>query len=240
MKNRSTAVIRNARNARKIARLEALGYEILAAPSIEFRSRELSLKELADLASPGVYDCVIFGDERAVESFQEIAEESSIDIYGYDEPTIVAIGEPVADRLRFLQLHADVIPSRIDPASVFESISAYFEGGRSLEDSSFLVAATVGTTRIPMGSLRAAGAEADTVFFSEIEVVKQNDLAKMKALVIGGGIDLVYFGSTYDVFEVEVLATCSLDLFEGGARAVCSDELTLAALGEAGLEAEMI
>ncbi|MCO6510577.1 MAG: uroporphyrinogen-III synthase [Aridibacter famidurans] len=240
MKNNTIAVLGGDRNTRYAERLRGLGYDIVNIQLVEYRSGVLELGKKHELDHPERFDLLIFADETAVECVGEFVRETSMDPTDFDQTITVALGESVADRLRSLPIHSDVIPAKSDSATAFESISAYLGGEEALNGLTVLLVAAVETSAIPAAELRKAGCLVYTLKFSTLLGIDLSAMNRMKALVIGGGVDQVFFSSTLDVFERGVLKERGFDLFAGGATAVCADELTKAALEESGVESQNI
>lgn len=236
-----TAVISNENNEREIRRLRQSGHEIVPVPGPEFEPRKLSGSDLEKLRSPGDFDWAVFCDERAVELLSEASEEHAFELARFEDPTVVAIGEAAADRLRFLELHSDVIPTRLDPGSVFEAIAGYAGGKGYLEGVSVLAVASAVTARFPAKALQEAGSVVEIIAMADCRLNDPGSLPKTKALAVGGGFDAVYFGSARDVFDAELLAErFGVDLLWGEARALCGDDRTRASLAEMGIDAARI
>ncbi|REJ78580.1 MAG: hypothetical protein DWQ47_03790 [Acidobacteria bacterium] len=240
MKNGTIAVLGGDRNSRNADKLRRLGLTVFEMPTVSFEPLDLPNSKLVELANPDTFDLVIFADERAVEFLGDRFAESAIDPIGFDHTTVVALGEPVADRLRFLLIHADVIPARLTSETVLNTISAYLGGADALNEMSVLVVASISASWIPLNELRDSGCIVETVYTSRMSIDDQRALNRMKALAIGGGIDQVFFSSTLDVFDSRVLKELGFDLFSRGATAICNDGLSQAALEETGVRSRIM
>lgn len=243
MKIGSIAVIDNEQNGREIRRLASMGYNVVRLPPVVLTPVALSAKDLASISAADTFDIAVFSDERAVDLLAGVADAADIDLFVFDGVTTVVSGEPVADRLRFLQLHADIIPSPAPGDGMCEAVKEYLGGEEDLSEASVLIFQTVEMddgNRIA-ATLADAGASVTKVIFAEAAVGDGREAAKLKALSIGGGFEAVHYAATYDVYDLALLeALTGADLFSGGATATCPDDLVKDALRERGIEARII
>jgi uroporphyrinogen-III synthase len=116
MSEHTYGLFRNAINKRLISELERQKAALVLFPEME-----VSPPAPAPAVRLAEFDWVIFPDLHSVDFFLgQIGERFEL-----DELRVCAFGEAVADKLRFSQLHADVIPSGLDDETVFAAISAY-------------------------------------------------------------------------------------------------------------------
>src|SRR5215203_2909785 len=102
----------NALNKKLISVLKQQGEDVLVFPSIKAERLDLTAESVTHLKNLTGFDWIILTDTFAADYFIEVLGELEIDFYELDNVTICALGEAVADRLRFVQVHADVIPSK--------------------------------------------------------------------------------------------------------------------------------
>lgn len=102
-------------------------YNVTEIPQFLTHQRKLSEKETESIINFEKFDWLIFTDIFTVEYFLETLKQSEIDLYLLDEINICVLGEAVADRLRFEQIHADIICSMIDVNEVVIRLSAFIK-----------------------------------------------------------------------------------------------------------------
>jgi uroporphyrinogen-III synthase len=126
--NKTYGLFDNPLNKMLIAQLKAQGETVLSFPQIEREKIELAetgenyLKNLTD------FDWLILTDVLAVDFFIDRLRVLGVDFFDLDNLTVGTLGEAAADRLRFVQIHTDVIPSKINKEAVWSAISEYAGG----------------------------------------------------------------------------------------------------------------
>jgi uroporphyrinogen-III synthase len=213
-------------NQKRLSQLQKLEIETIIFPTITVTESNYSTRILQSLSE---FDWLIFPDVYAVEFFVNSLEKLDIDLFELDSLRVLAYGEAVADRLRFSQLHADVIPPTVKTSDVLQSLKDYIFDEDEFARQRFLV-------------LKKKNAEIDLVKelpnvsemeIYEVEIKDESEIPKLKALLKGGAIDEFIFSSHYDVlnlaqlFQTENLA----DLLEG-MTLTATDNLTLQSLQE--------
>src|SRR5687768_11902896 len=115
-------------NKQIISQLRTQEKKVFFIPSIE--TENLVLDEFAENAvkTSVNFDWIIFTDIFTVDYFIEFLREFEIDPFDLDSVRICAFGEAISDRLRFSEIHADIIPSSIETESVFKLINNYLAG----------------------------------------------------------------------------------------------------------------
>lgn len=240
MKRGAAAVIRNERNGPSVRRLESLGFELFTLPDPMVVPRDLSERELSVVKAPGSFDWVMFPDPLSVERLGSVAESEGIDLFEFDSCVICALGEAVADGLRFMQIHADVVPADLLESSIARSVTDYAGGDAALEDRTLLVIGSVAEA-MPPGFPSAAFGEVETVWLYELASDGLGDLPRQKALFRGGAADAVFVSSAFDLVLLRVLERAhGFDVLGAGEELLCADELTKSALRELGLMARVV
>jgi uroporphyrinogen-III synthase len=187
MSDHTYGLFRNDINKRLIAKLEEKKADVRLFPAVE--PRRLNMEQSAD---PAKFDWIIFCDPHSVEFFLAGVREK----FELDNLRVCALGEAVADRLRFSQLHADVIPAKIDPGTVFSAI----EGYESPANLRFLIPKESKYKTGLSVLLRNAGAEVEELPVYEIAEI--SELPRFRSLLMGGAIDEFIFGSPQDVYDL--------------------------------------
>lgn len=173
------------------------------------------------------FDWLIFSDVYTVEYFVNSLEKLGVDLYDLDNLSVLAFGEAVADRLRFSQLHADVIPSTIKTSDVLQSLKDYVFD--ELEDLRFLVLKE-SKAKIELAE-KLQNATQLPIYSFEIEDAAT--IPKLKALLKGGAIDEFIFSSHFDVLNLgQIFQTENLAELLEGITLTATDNLTLQSLQE--------
>lgn len=218
-----------AKNKEKfIGDLEKNGAKIILFPN--FTAEKIALKENFTEYLPA-FDWIIFSDIFAADIFLEMLKETDFDLYEFDNFRVLAAGEAVADRLRFEQIHSDIIPTNLSAEPMFQAISDY---EINIKNVKFLVLKEsereVELTRF----LKNANAEV-----SEMAVYKLNfetELPKTKALIKGGAIDKIVFASPEEITTFQkIFAPESLSEVLRETEVSATNEVTRKSLWENGL-----
>jgi len=159
-----------------------------------------------------LFDWIIFPDVFAVDCFLQILEESEVDLFELDAVQILACGEAVADRLRFVQIHADVIPHTIEKQTVFSTLLDYL-GKEILAKSKILMPKATHFVPEFKDDLISSGAEITEIPVYQAQIDDKNKPANLKALIKGGAVDEFIFGSPEDLLSLKYYFSTE-DLFE--------------------------
>lgn len=179
------------------------------------------------------YDWLVFTDIFAADIFMNFLTENDFDLFELDILRILAAGEAVADRLRFEQIHSDVIPLRLTDREIFESLESY---QTDLENAKCLVINALGRDIGFVSQLENAGAKVDQIGVYRINFRDETDLPKLKAFMKGGTIDEIVFDSPGEItvfqklFEMEDLPAILEDVRISG-----TDDVTRKSIWENGL-----
>jgi uroporphyrinogen III methyltransferase/synthase len=186
MTERTYGLFRNEANKRLIANLKAGGGELLLFP--EMICNPIDLAVAPDLTKT---DWIIFPDLFSVDFFLAKIEDK----FQLDDLQICALGEAVSDRLRFSQVHADVVTSRLTPESILAELSAY----QSLEELNFLIPGQLDKNEALSDLLRANGATVNLLPVYQTD--KISELIRFRTILAGGAIDEFIFSSPQDVYS---------------------------------------
>ena len=196
-------LVENPLNKKLIAALESSGEDVLVFPQINAERLDLTKSEENHLKNLADFDWIIFGDVLAADFFIEFLRELDLDFFELDNLTVCALGEAVADRLRFVQLHADVIPSKINSETVFSAISDYT--GFGLEEVRFLIVKGNFFDFSLVEKLRAEKAFVGELTIYEAGFSDDATNTKLKTLLMGGAIDEFIFSSPEDFLSLKYL-----------------------------------
>ncbi|MCY7375412.1 MAG: uroporphyrinogen-III synthase [Pyrinomonadaceae bacterium] len=173
-------------NRKIVGDLEKSGANIFLFPLIKTEKIELNEKEAAHLTSLENFDWLIFADVFAVDYFLETLAETTIDAFELDDLRVCAVGEAVADRLRFASVHSDVIPAKVETPEVFSALINYIGETGGLR---FLYLASDSDENDLAKNLRAKNAEVVELPIYRAIPNKSSQLIKLKTLLKGGAID---------------------------------------------------
>lgn len=238
MPDKTFAVSDSPPNQGAIARLEGRGKRVIRLPSPSIVVRQLPEEDARIICRLDRFDWIMIEDVRTASDLEEIAAGTGLDLFDLDEVKICAAGEPAADRLRFCQVHSDLIPAGPDPKLIVEGMTAY-EGG-TLRGVSVLSLGSSEDDRGLAEGLAAAGAEVTRiVVHEETGEVPQID-GRTKSLLIAGGVDAVYFVSSVDVADLaSTFRRAGIDFLPDSVGAFCGDRETRTALAEHGIESDL-
>jgi uroporphyrinogen-III synthase len=191
MSEKTVGVFNKPSNKNLINDLKSKKYDIFLLPQIETTSNFDSF-----MFEPNNYDWLIFTDGYAVEYFVQMLETNSLDKFELDSLRICVFGEAVADNLRLHQIHADVIPPKIDENIIFKSICDY----QLPNNLRFFITANQSQLSNLLKNKQAKVFESATYKTKVTE-----DALKLKILIKNGAIDEVIFTSPNEVTDWKVL-----------------------------------
>lgn len=218
------------------AAIENAGAKVILFPQIKTAPTESNEELIEYLTEVLDFDWLIFFDVLAVDYCLERLEETSTDLFDLDELRICALGEAVADRLRFVRLHADVIPMSIQTETIFTALTDYI-GSDQLSGKRFLIIKRKSPEVEIKGKLTGRGATAVELEIYKTIFEERNDSARLKALLKGGAIDEFVFSSPEDLIALqEFLAVESIAEILADATISAADDVTLQSLRERNLK----
>ncbi|APW59539.1 uroporphyrinogen-III C-methyltransferase [Paludisphaera borealis] len=118
--------------ARSASALEALGAEVVVAPTVEIRQIADSGPLDAAIDRLGDYDWLVFTSVNGVRSFLERLFERGKDLRALGGVKLAAIGPSTAEALDRFHLRADLIPPSFRSESLAESLAGVAAGSRIL------------------------------------------------------------------------------------------------------------
>lgn len=188
-------------NRQLISDLEAGKSKIYKLPQIETKKTNLSAESLAQIKNITFFDCLIFTDVLTVKYFLQILDENEIDLFNLDEVRILTFGETVSDELRLSQIHADIVPSFLDSASIINAMKDYF-GTEDFQKLNILVAHEKNDEPEILNLLTA-----DNLQITQMPVYQtfssKSELIKLKIILESGGIDEFIITSPIDLISLE-------------------------------------
>lgn len=221
-----------AANRKLIAELESGGTKVFQFPSLETENVVLDKPSIAYLQNLTDFDWVIFPDVFAVDYFLQALEICEIDFFELDTVSVLAFGEAVADRLRFVQLHADLIPNFIETESVFLTLSNFIDHN-GLENLRFLLPKEIFSSIEITKKLIENKAIVTELPIYQAQIIDKKEVSKLKVLLTGGAIDEFIFSSPTDLIALKYLfSDNSMSEILAETKVSATDEVMFQALKE--------
>ncbi len=195
MNQKSVAIFSSAKNAKITNGLRDRGHEIFLLPAVNPVPNSLEEREIELISQPLKYDWIVFSDIFSADFLIQRLEANNFDLFQLDAVRICATCESVADRLRFSEIHSDVIAGSIEAAKIFEKLRDY-AGQNELANLRFLILKRFQMEFELVNYLTAAESSVETVDIYRFEVEKTYDLPRIKALFAGGAIDEIILSDT--------------------------------------------
>ncbi|CAN5309450.1 hypothetical protein BH10ACI1_BH10ACI1_35870 [soil metagenome] len=202
--SKTYAIFSTPANRRIINNLEKKGAKVFQFPLVE--TAIINDPTIFSFIENDLYqfDWLIFPDIFAVDYYLRILEMTDFDLFELDEKRILAMGESVSDRLRFSQIHSDLIPASINADEIFSAISNYLKGNK-LNEINFLFLKYRGFENELTYKLQEFKAKVKELEIYEIS--GKNENARLKALIKGGAIDEFIINSPEDLFSLKIYFT---------------------------------
>lgn len=230
---RTLAIFAGQSNKKLIARLRAEGETIVEFPFVEaVAAEDVEAAIESALDDLSAFDWLIFPDLYAVEFFLQNLRAHQIDFFRLDDLRICAFGESVSDRLRFVQLHADVIPLRLDTTSVFAALRDYLSVESEFENLRILIAREATAELELSESLRRKKAAVTEISVYRMTTENVAGLTRLKALLKGGAVDEFIFTAPAEVFALKNIFRRDLKDLLNGVSVSAADETTFQTLRE--------
>ncbi len=197
------ALFSNPTNKKIITILEKEGTKVFQFPPLTTEMAVLDDKSITRIKNLNAFDWIIFPDVLTVDYFLQILDENKIDSFEMDSMQVCAFGEAVADRLRFVQLHADIIPTSIETTYVFLALSNYI-GKDKLNNLKFLLPKEASLEFEIKEKLVESGASIVELPAYKAKISKADEITKLKVLLKGGAIDEFIFSSPTDLIALKL------------------------------------
>lgn len=219
----------SAANRKTITELGKIGAEFVLFPNITAKIVENA--ELENILND--FDWLIFPDVYTVEFFLQKLEETGFEFYELDALRVCAYGESVSDRLRFAQLHADVITNSIKTLDVLQSLNDYIFDEAEFAALRFLILTEANSKIEISDELKKLNSSVTERPIYQVEVENDTTFAKPKALLKGGAIDEFIFSSPFDAINLShIFQTDSLAEVLAETKLTATDNQTLQTLEE--------
>jgi uroporphyrinogen-III synthase len=207
--------------------LEHTGARVLTWPVLEISHLEDHSALDEAIENLFGYDWLIFRNIHAVDFLLRRFRALGRDTSELDALRVCAIGEATKARLEESQVHVDVIADRISSAAALSAIESYAGGRDSLGGLNFLIPrAAIASDSLTL-SLEEAGARVDEVTTYRTCSADSPELAQIKGLLTGGGIDCIAFAAPSEMRDfAAVFDTNDLHRLLDGVAVACMDEST--------------
>ena len=241
LRAKTYAIFSRPANKKIISQLRDARDEVIEFPAVEAEKLALTPAEKSLLENVSDFEWIIFPDVHAVEFFLEALAEAGVELFELDLLRILAFGEAVADRLRFVQVHADVIPARLDAESVFKVFRDYLFDEEEFKNLRILLAkeSTLPQRRQQQTALteilRRSETNVTELNVYRLKMENAAGLAKLKALLKGGAIDEFVFTAPFEVSNLAAVSNEKLKDSLAGTSVSAIDETTFQTLREYGL-----
>lgn len=214
------------------AELARSGARVLAWPGPDIG--EPANYEVLDEALENLfgYDWLIFQNALAVNFFLGRFQTMGHEISELDSLRVCGVGEETTVRLEHSQVHLDIVPDGLSLQATVDAIETYLGGPDALRGLNFLVPGA-GHSRVYLqDALEGAGGRVDLVAAYRTCAASESELARLDALMTGGGIDCVIFESQSELREfAQVFDTNDLGKLLAGVTVACSDTAARTAAG---------
>lgn len=184
-------------NQKLILALSGKGANIILFPFVETKKITLSAESILFLKNLTSFDWIIFPDIFTVEFFLQNLDELGIDLFELDAVNVCVFGESIADKLRFVQLHADVIADFNDESEVFQTLSNYLSN--EFQNLKIILVKEVSFEYKIKYELTKRGAAVEELSLYLAKSSRESNLVKHKTLLKGGAIDEFIFSSDEDM-----------------------------------------
>lgn len=196
------ALFANAANRKLVADLKNTGAKVFEFPPLESEKIALDESSIEIINNLSEFDWLIFPDVLAADYFLEHLEANEIDLFEIDFLRTFALGEAIADRLRFVQIHADVIPSTIETEQVISTFVDYV-GVKELEKLKILFPIENTAANDLTGKLREKGVTIVELPIYKTEFTNRQEITRLKILLESGAVDEFIFTAPTDFIALQ-------------------------------------
>jgi len=188
-------------NKKLVGDLGKKSAKVFLFPPVETEKFVLDSTQTRHLKTVADFDWIIFTDVFAVDYFLQNLEENGVDCFEMDAVRVCALGEAVSDRLRFVQLHADVIPNSRVVETVVSAVLNY--ANNAIKNLKFLVVKeSSGNFSIAEKLIKSAATVLELPIY-QAKITNKNEIVKLKTLLKSGAIDEFVFTSAEDFLALQ-------------------------------------
>lgn len=222
-KNENTyGIVKTPANQKLIDHLKSEGAEVIEFPDLETFGKLSSGNAVEILKLVENSDWLIFTDILAVEHFVGFLEKIEFDLFELDDLRVCSFGEAVSDRLRFVQLHTDVVAEKLNTQMVLEDILKYIADKAVFIKTKFLIVKGVSTGDQLKKLIESKNGKAENLSVYEFQDIREMNFTKLKSLLIGGAIDEFIIASPIDLLIIR-------EIFQFDNFQTLFDEITFSA-----------
>lgn len=210
-----------------------IDFRVFPSPRLKLKRQNYAGKKI--LRNLAGFDWLILTDILAAEYFLKTLENEQIDLFDLDLIKVCALGEAVSDRLRFSQIHADLVTSDNNPHTVIRALQDFVM--TALKSVRFLLVQDDKIFQSLSGELPRL--EKLDVYLTEN--TNSIELAKLKALIQGGAIDVFLFCSIEEIESLRLLfPEVHLKDFLGGSEVIALEPRVYQSLREKEIKARLM
>lgn len=206
----SYALFSTPNNKKLISKLQEKEKNIFQFSPLKTEKKELSEEETNNLQNALNFDWLIFTDIFSVDYFIEFLLENNVDILDLDSVRICTFGESVSDKLRFSEIHSDLIATSPDTEKLAESIKLY-SSEKDFSNMRFLILQEETNQTELAEILRREKGEVQNVSIYRITENSLTENTKLKALVLGGAVDEFIFSEPSEFIYFQKIFGNSLE-----------------------------
>ncbi len=227
-------------NKKKIAQFEDEGVKVLKFPQAIIE-RVADCEPLLEIARDlSRFDWIIFTDIHTADIFLEIIQENDLDLFELDDLVVCALGEAVVDRLRFMQVHSDVIPASKDDETVLSTIENYVSVSDEFHGAKVLFLKRQDLDLSVGAKLLCIVGELVKLDVYKTDALSTVERARITTLLQSGAIDEFVFCSPDDVESLsQIVYPKSLREILGGISISATDPITFQTLREQSLKPQL-
>lgn len=228
LKECTVMITRALAQAEEFAReLESYGARVVACPTIEIVPPESYAPLDKAVENLEGYDWIVFTSTNGVDYFLGRLEACGRDTGALDDLRVCAIGEATANRLADAHVHTDVVPVQFKAEGIFTALESFLGGRERFRGLRFLIPrAAVARAFLPR-ALKEAGAFVDTIAAYKTVLPRGTSRGRVRALLVGGGIDCIAFTSSSTVKNfAQLLGTDDLSEPLKGVAVACIGDIT--------------
>ena len=218
----------------RLRQLELSGANLISLPPVDVA--ELKNSERLDEAIAHLYgyDWILFTNPDSVHYFLRRLESNGLDTSALDDLRVCAVGNDTEQLLRDEHVHADVVSTSQEAATIFAALEQFLGGAAALPRLNFLSPRATSSPDSLARALTEAGARVDLVPTYRIRTAAA-DTGRTTALVSGGADCLVLTGPESLSQLTRLFDAYDLRETLPGVLVVCFEEAVARSAAECGL-----
>jgi uroporphyrinogen III methyltransferase/synthase len=219
--------------------LQGQGSRVLVWPTLDVRAPDNCQAIDEAIENLFGYDWLICQNRNAVKYFLSRFQSLGHEISELDSLRVCGVGDQAIAALDQSQVHFDVAPDQLSPQAIFDAIETYVGGHDALRGLNFLIPGAATVRCSPQEALEDAGGRCDVV--TTYLTTSANDLARLAALLTGGGIDCVAFANLVELEDfAEAFDTNDLGRLLNGVPVACVGQALIERTADFGLKADVV